>query len=182
MEASDENTDGASRSRSRRISRSAYHVSSHAVIHGLFDFRIREVSIVPSFFDGALRAASSRTSSRMVALPARIGRAMKVSRLRGAVPTAKRSTAGRARPRGRDRSRLGEACGHGSNAAALEVDGGERESLLAERSEVGNNLGTGVGCAPRGPKPRIPYNPYSGRYHGGGKQGEQRSSNAGDLP
>lgn len=45
------------------------------------------------------------------------------------------------KPRARDRSRQGEACGQGSNVPGVEADGGEQESLLAERSEVGNNLG-----------------------------------------
>jgi len=33
------------------------------------------------------------------------------------------------------------ACGQGSNVAGVEADSGEQESLLAEGSEVGNNLG-----------------------------------------
>ena len=52
-----------------------------------------------------------------------------------------RSTAGRAKSRGRDPPKLGEACRRAANAAGLEADGGEQESLLAERSEVGSNLG-----------------------------------------
>ena len=49
--------------------------------------------------------------------------------------------AGATKPRARDRSRQGEACGQGSRTAGVEADGREQESLLAERSEIGNNLG-----------------------------------------
>jgi hypothetical protein len=56
------------------------------------------------------------------------------------VPTASRFTAGRAKSRGRDPPRLGEACDHAVNAAGLEADGAEQESLLAEQSEAGSSL------------------------------------------
>lgn len=42
--------------------------------------------------------------------------------------TANRCTVGRAKTRGRDRSRRDEACGHGSNAAGVEADCGARIS------------------------------------------------------
>jgi len=55
--------------------------------------------------------------------------------------SANHPTGGRARPRGLYPYSRDEACGHGSNAAGPIADGGEQESLLAERSEVGTNLG-----------------------------------------
>ena len=55
--------------------------------------------------------------------------------------SANHPTGGRARPRGLYPYSRDEACGRGSNAAGPEADGGGQESQLAERGEVGNNLG-----------------------------------------
>src|SRR6266576_5910616 len=57
------------------------------------------------------------------------------------MPIANRSTSVRAKPTG-----LGQRSGdgvydRGSNVAGPRADGGEQESLLAERRELGNNLG-----------------------------------------
>src|SRR6266699_6088800 len=57
------------------------------------------------------------------------------------MPIANRSTSVRAKPTG-----LGQRSGDGvydcgSNVAGPRADGGEQESLLAERRELGNNLG-----------------------------------------
>ena len=57
------------------------------------------------------------------------------------MPTVNHPTSGRAKPRGLYPYNRDEACGHGSNAAGPEADGGEQGSQLAERGEVGNNLG-----------------------------------------
>jgi len=57
------------------------------------------------------------------------------------VPTANHPTSERATPRGLYPYSRDEACGHGSNAAGPEADGGGQGSQLAERGEVGNNLG-----------------------------------------
>ena|SRR5438552_671533 len=57
------------------------------------------------------------------------------------MPIANRSTSVRAKPTG-----LGQRSGdgvydRGSNVAGPRADGGEQQSLLAERRELGNNLG-----------------------------------------
>ena len=57
------------------------------------------------------------------------------------MPIANRSTSVRAKPTG-----LGQRSGEGvydrgSNVAGPRADGGEQESLLAERRKLGNNLG-----------------------------------------
>src|SRR6267378_535266 len=54
---------------------------------------------------------------------------------------ASRSTNVRARPTGLDQPNRDGAYDRGSNVARLGVDGGEQESLLAERHGLGNNLG-----------------------------------------
>ena len=65
---------------------------------------------------------------------------MTVSGLRMSSADRSRSTAGRAKSRGRDPPKLGEAFRRAANAAGLEADGAEQKSLLAERSEAGSSL------------------------------------------
>src|SRR3979409_2664161 len=57
------------------------------------------------------------------------------------MPIANRSTSVRAKPTGLGQRSGDGAYDRGSTVARPRADGGEQESLLAERRELGNNLG-----------------------------------------